>query len=59
MESEANPIHTFQARFNLDAPSLSLLDQCAELLSSVERSLFAEIMAGYKTSYYNLIPNNI
>ena len=46
MKSDPNPIHTFQARFTLDAPSLVLLDKTAELLSSVERTLFAEIMAG-------------
>lgn len=45
-----NPIHTFQARFSLDADSLSLLDQSAQLLSSVERNLFADIMAGRGSS---------
>src|SRR6202012_3769924 len=46
MRDDVNPIHTFQARFTVDASSVILLDKTAELLSSVERTLFAEIMAG-------------
>lgn len=45
-----NPIHTFQVRFTLGAPALVMLDKTAELLSSVERNLFADIMAGRSPS---------
>jgi IS605 OrfB family transposase len=58
MKKSSNPIHTFQARFTLDRLSLDLIDRTTQLLSSVSRSLFADIMAGknpgdLKSSYIN------
>jgi len=45
-----NPILTFQTRISLNEADSSLLDQCAVLLSTVERTLFAAIMAGKSSS---------
>jgi IS605 OrfB family transposase len=41
---------TYQTRLELDAPPSKILDECAELLSLVERKLFAEIAKGKKSS---------
>ena len=37
---------SYQARLNLDGPSAIMLDACAELLSRLERKLFADICKG-------------
>lgn len=45
-----NPISTYQARLDLDDATSEAFDEMAKLLSRVERSLFADMMAGKKIS---------
>jgi IS605 OrfB family transposase len=43
-------IHTFQTRLVLDETTSAVLDKIAELLSKVERSLFADLISGKEVS---------
>ena len=44
------PTHTFQSQLDIDEKIEQALNACAELLSRVEHSLFADIMAGKNPS---------
>ena len=47
MQSKENQqTFTYQTRLQLDSSSASLLDNCAQILSGVERCLFADISTG-------------
>ena len=43
---KAEMMLTYQTRFELSSGSNAILQHCANLLSSVERSLFAEVARG-------------
>jgi IS605 OrfB family transposase len=45
-----DPNFTFQTRLHIDNTSLSILEQCAEILSVVEHKLFSEIASGKKST---------
>ena len=48
MHSKIHQLFTYQTRLELDEAQANTLDQCADFLSQVERTLFANISSGKK-----------